>query len=79
MATTGMDGGVRGWDLRVGDDRPVMRVCAWNGAGTQCKWNRQHDHCMLHCLTALTPVLATAHGGEVFVWDNRVHPLGKFN
>jgi WD40 repeat protein len=74
MATTGMDGGVRGWDLRVGDDRPILRVCAWGAAGTQCKWNRQHDHSML--LVSNNPfaniqVLATAHGREVYVWDIR--------
>jgi len=60
IATVSMDAGIRGWDLRVGE-RPFMRLCAWGAAGTQVKWNRQHDH-----------ILATAHGKEVFVWDNRV-------
>ena len=57
-----MDAGIRGWDLRAGD-RPFMRLCAWGAAGTQVKWNRQHEH-----------ILATAHGKEVLVWDNRVGP-----
>lgn len=59
MATVAMDAGIRGWDLRC-LDQPVMRLCAWGQAGTQVKWNRQHDH-----------LLATAHGKEVLVWDNR--------
>jgi hypothetical protein len=42
-------------------DRPFMRLCAWGSAGTQVKWNRQHDH-----------ILATAHGKDVVIWDNRV-------
>lgn len=59
MATVAMDAGIRAWDLRS-LPRPVMRLCAWGQAGTQVKWNRQHDH-----------LLATAHGKEVLVWDNR--------
>lgn len=42
-----------------------MRLCAWGAAGTQVKWNRQHDY-----------LLATAHGKEVLVWDSRVRGLG---
>jgi WD40 repeat protein len=60
MATVSMDAGIRGWDLRT-RNVPFMRLCAWGAAGTQVKWNRQHDH-----------ILATAHGKEVIVWDNRV-------
>ncbi|RXK42257.1 hypothetical protein M231_00617 [Tremella mesenterica] len=59
MATVSMDAGIRGWDLRTGDI-PFMRLCAWGAAGTQVKWNRQHEH-----------ILATAHGKEVVVWDTR--------
>ncbi|ORY26858.1 hypothetical protein BCR39DRAFT_560289 [Naematelia encephala] len=61
MATVSMDAGIRGWDLRASNSEgPFMRLCAWGQAGTQVKWNRQHEH-----------VLATAHGKEVLVWDNR--------
>lgn len=59
MATVGMDAGIRGWDLRAWD-KPFMRVCAWGVAGTQIKWNRQHEH-----------IFATAHGKEVLIWDDR--------
>ena len=59
MATVSMDAGIRGWDLRTGNE-PFMRLCAWGQAGTQVKWNRQHEN-----------VLATAHGKEVIIWDSR--------
>ncbi|WWC59175.1 uncharacterized protein I303_101724 [Kwoniella dejecticola CBS 10117] len=59
MATVSMDAGIRGWDLRCWD-RPFMRLCAWDGSGTQVKWNRRHEH-----------VLATAHNNSVQIWDNR--------
>ena len=63
MATVAMDAGIRGWDLRA-CDRPFIRLCAWTAAGTQVKWNRQHEH-----------LLATAHGKEVIIWDDRVSEL----
>ncbi|WWC67663.1 uncharacterized protein I206_101574 [Kwoniella pini CBS 10737] len=59
MATVSMDAGIRGWDLRCWD-RPFMRLCAWDGSGTQVKWNRRHEY-----------VLATAHNNSVQIWDNR--------
>jgi WD40 repeat protein len=62
LASTGIDGGVRAFDLRVaGPDAAVIRLSAWGVAGTQVKWNRQHDH-----------ILASSHGNEVHIWDTRV-------
>ncbi|WOO79450.1 putative RWD, RING finger and WD repeat-containing protein [Vanrija pseudolonga] len=60
MATVAMDAGIRGWDLRMDGNTPFMRLSAWGAAGTQVKWNRQHEH-----------ILATAHGKDVIVWDDR--------
>ncbi|KAK4688931.1 SEA/GATOR complex protein SEA3/WDR59, partial [Tremellales sp. Uapishka_1] len=60
IATVSMDSGIRGWDLRMSGNKHFMRLCAWGAAGTQVKWNRQHEH-----------ILATAQGNQVFVWDNR--------
>lgn len=62
MATTSIDGSVKGWDLRVGDNnRAVIRLADWGDAGTQVKWNRQHDY-----------MIASAHGNRLCVWDTRV-------
>lgn len=62
LASTGVDGGVRAFDLRVpGPDAAVIRLSAWGVAGTQVKWNRQHDH-----------ILASSHANEVHIWDTRV-------
>lgn len=61
-ATCSIDAGIRGWDMRMGErEGPFMRLCAWGQGGTQVKWNRQHEH-----------ILATSHGKEVLIWDNRV-------
>lgn len=60
MATVGMDAAIRGWDMRTDMSRPSMRLSAWGIAGTQVKWNRRAEH-----------VLASAHGNEVIVWDDR--------
>ncbi|KAJ9118217.1 hypothetical protein QFC22_004123 [Naganishia vaughanmartiniae] len=61
MATTSIDGSVKGWDLRVGDnDRAVIRLADWGDAGTQVKWNRQHDY-----------MIASAHGNRLCIWDTR--------
>jgi hypothetical protein len=60
MATIAMDAGIRGWDLRMDMSRPYMRLSAWGAAGTQVKWNRRAEH-----------ILATAHGKDVLVWDDR--------
>lgn len=36
MATTSIDGSVKGWDIRVKDsDRAVMRLADWGDAATQ--------------------------------------------
>ncbi|ORX34388.1 hypothetical protein BD324DRAFT_683340 [Kockovaella imperatae] len=59
MATISMDSGIRGWDLRTGD-KPFMRMAAWGQAGTQVKWNRQHEY-----------ILATANGKQAIIWDTR--------
>lgn len=71
MATTSIDGAVRGWDLRVAAEKhrdgvvsmgtASVRLADWGDAGTQVKWNRQHDH-----------ILASAHGNNICVWDTRV-------
>lgn len=62
MATTSIDGSVKGWDLRVGDNnRAVIRLADWGDAGTQVKWNRQHDY-----------MIASAHGNRLCIWDTRV-------
>lgn len=61
MATTSIDGSVKGWDVRVQDnDRAVMRLADWGDAATQVKWNRQHDH-----------ILASSHGNKLSIWDTR--------
>ncbi len=41
---------------RTARHAPVRLGCS----GTQVKWNRQHEH-----------ILATSHGKEVNIWDNR--------
>jgi WD40 repeat protein len=65
MATTSIDGSVKGWDLRVGDNnRAVIRLADWGDAGTQVKWNRQHDY-----------MIASAHGNRLCIWDTRVSIL----
>ncbi len=62
LASTGVDGGVRAFDLRIKEsDAAVIRLSAWGMAGTQVKWNRQHEH-----------ILASSHGNEVRIWDTRV-------
>jgi WD40 repeat protein len=62
MATTSIDGSVKGWDIRVKDsDRAVMRLADWGDAATQVKWNRQHDH-----------ILASSHDNRLCIWDTRV-------
>lgn len=74
MATTSIDGAVKCWDLRVAASKhsrgnvsmgtAVVRLADWGDAGTQVKWNRQHDH-----------ILASAHGNKVRIWDTRVSPV----
>ncbi|TFK47373.1 hypothetical protein OE88DRAFT_1811180 [Heliocybe sulcata] len=62
VVSTGIDSWLWCWDLRDLRNRhkPVFGMSAFNGAGTQVKWNRQDPH-----------VLASSHGSEVLIWDRR--------
>lgn len=62
VVSTGIDSWLWCWDLRDLRNRhkPVFGMCAFNGAGTQVKWNRQDPH-----------LLASSHMNEVLIWDRR--------
>lgn len=63
MATTGIDGSVKGWDLRLNCSKgeAAFRLSEWGDAGMQVKWNRQHEN-----------ILASSHENRVCIWDTRV-------
>ena len=62
LATCSVDTYVNLWDIRD-PGRPIKResFCGWTGGALQVKWNRHNPM-----------ILASAHNGEVRIWDVRV-------
>ena len=68
LATCSADTYINLWDVR--DPRkPIKResFCGWTAGATQVKWNRKNPM-----------ILASAHNGEVRIWDIRVSSLMIF-
>ena len=61
LASCSPDTFVNVWDVRVpGPTRKVIQFCAWTSAASIVRWNHFRSH-----------ELASAHAGQVRVWDTR--------
>lgn len=64
LATCSADTKTHVWDLRT-PQRPVQTLCAFTTSATQVEWNRVDQ-----------TSLATAHDGDVRIWDTRAVDRG---
>eukprot|EP01027_Heterolobosea_sp_BB2_P018146 GEZU01025616.1.p1 GENE.GEZU01025616.1~~GEZU01025616.1.p1 ORF type:complete len:802 (-),score=99.06 GEZU01025616.1:91-2496(-) len=60
LATCSADTYIHLWDTRQENKKPIKSFCAWTSGATQVKWNKFNQY-----------VLASAHEGEVRIWDTR--------
>ncbi|KAL7412467.1 WD40-repeat-containing domain protein [Mrakia frigida] len=61
VATAGIDGWIKCWDVRTSMDKDAGRFSAWGWGSTQVKWNRKEEH-----------IVASSHDNKVLIWDRRM-------